>query len=161
MPAPHALAIGVDLNNNHFGMLASQTFAAAYVVDLTGFESNPVDPGSLGLRQTIELATNAAVAGSGFQPGIGLSPSGRSAVVSSFTTSSLIVIDIPGDALFQLFTLNPPPFDGDLSASQAVGLGALVVGDDVAVIVNGDFDANFAPNRAARIGVLDTGGRLP
>ena len=160
LPAPHALAVGVDLAGNHFGMLASQTFAAAYVVDLTGLESNPVNVGDLGLRRTIELATNAATVGSGFQPGIGLSPSGRSAVVSSFTTSSLTVIDIPGDVLFQEFTLNPPPFDGDLSATQSLGLAALVVGDDVHVIVNGDF-VNFPSNRAARIGVLDTGGRLP
>ena len=49
---------------------------------------------------------------------------------------------------------NPSSLSSDL-------VRALVIDDDVFVIVNGNFDASFAPFRAARIGRLDTGGRLP
>ena len=164
LPAVQEIAVGRDAGGLDFGLLTSQTFAAAYAVDLSGLESNPVDIGALRILRTVELTPGGATtAGSGFQPSIALSASGRGAVYSSFTTSSLGVLQLPGDIEFGVVLLNPGAFaTANMTSANALGFATVLVqGDEALVLVNGDFDANFAANNPGRIGRLKTNGRLP
>ena len=164
LPAVQGIAVGRDATGLDFGLLTSQTFAAAYAVDLSGLERNPVDPGGLRLVRSVELAAGGVTtAGSGFQPSIALTPSGLGAVFSSFSTSSLGVLRIPSDIEFGLWLLNPGAFaTADMTASGALGLATVLVqGDEALVLVNGDFDSRFAPRNSGRIGRLESFGRLP
>jgi hypothetical protein len=167
LPAPHALALGKDAYGHHFGLFSSQTYAAVYVVELEGLESNPVDPSRMGLVRTVDLAADGSLAaGSGYQPGIAVTSSGGGAVVSTFSEASLRVLDLPRDILSGPVRVDPQPFDtADLTAEAAYGLGALVVSPrtvaEVYVVVNGTFDANFLPDRQAYVGALWAPGRLP
>lgn len=144
LPATQEIALGTDQNGVHYGLLTSQTFAAAYVVELTGLESNPVDTAALRLVRSVELGPSGA--GGAYLPGVALS--GGTAVVTSFTTSSVLLLDVPGDIEFGTFLKS-----ADLPATGAFGLGQVVItGNDAWVVVNGDFDAMFAPRNPARIG---------
>lgn len=156
LPAVQALALGRDADGESFGVLTSQTFAAAYVVDLGGLESNPVDPTRLGLLHTVDLAPGGSVtAGSGFQPGVAVTPSGGTAVVTGFETSSLHVLELPGSIRFGAVEVDPAPFAGHLGPGHGLGLGAIVVNQAGATfIVNGGFDNMFVPNRDAFLGTL-------
>jgi hypothetical protein len=156
LPAVHALALGKDADGESFGVLASQTFAAAYVVDLSGLESNPVDAARLGLLHTVALAPGGDVtAGSGFQPGVAVTPSGGTAVVTGFETSSLHVLELPDSIRFGAVEVDPAPFAGHLGPARGLGLGAVVVNQAGATfVVNGGFDDMFVPNRDAFLGTL-------
>jgi len=166
LPAAQRIAMGKDATGAHFGVLTSQTYGAAYIVDLHGLEGNPVDQTRLGLLRTVELAPGAAaLAGSDFLPGVAVTPSGSAVVISSFNTASLTVLTLPADVALGPILVNPAPFDVSLGTSHGLGLGALVApagaAADVYVIVNGAFDASFAPSRQAFIGALTTDGQLP
>jgi hypothetical protein len=164
LPAPQPLARGADRSGHVFGILTSQTFAAAYFVELGGLESDPVDPAGLRLLRTVELTPGAATsAGSGFLPGVTLSPMGGSAVLSSFTTGTLSVLLLPDDIEFGEILVDPAPF---LALGPArSSLGALVApfggAADVFFVVNGTFDGSFQPARSSFLGTLTVEGGLP
>jgi len=164
LPATQRVAIGRDALDRGFGVLTSQTFAAVYVVDLSGLDED-VDPSGLRLLRTASLAPGGAgTAGSGFQPGIALSHTHRSAVVTSFSTASLLVVELPDDVALGPIVVNPPPFDtATLGPAMGLGLGAVVVEPDAPIffVVNGSFDANFVPNRNAYVASLSIAGGLP
>jgi hypothetical protein len=166
LPAPHPLALGTDGHGLTFGLLTSQTFAAAYVVDLSGLELNPVDPGRLRLLRTVELTPGGATtAGSGFQPGLALSPSGGTAILSSFGTGSLTALALPDDLEFGTIVVNPAPLTADALGPARSTLGALVApvgaAADVFFVVNGTFDQAFRPLRSSFLGTLTVDGGLP
>jgi hypothetical protein len=166
LPAPHRIVLGVDGFGTHYGLLASQTFGTAVVIDLTGLESNPVAIDRLTpLRQVDLVPGGSATPGSDFLAGIVITPSGRHAVVSSFDYSRLRVLSLPADIRFGIIEVNPSPFDGArLGSSRATGLGALAApagaAAEIYAIVNGNFDLNFNPVRSAHIGSLSAEGRL-
>jgi hypothetical protein len=152
VPSTHALAIGAE-----FALLTSQTFAQVYAVDLSGLESQPVDTAKLRLFQTVDLVPGGAVAGSGFQSDVVIRPSGKHAVVSSFTRASLTVLELPGDIATGTILVNPPPFDAaSMQSTLGLGLGAVINGDDLFFVVNG----NFNPARNSFVGSLDADGAL-
>ncbi|MHC4341713.1 MAG: hypothetical protein ACYSX0_16060 [Planctomycetota bacterium] len=166
LPAPHRIVLGVDGFGTHYGLLASQTYGAAYLIDLTGLESNPVDTDRLARLRHVDLVPGgAATAGSDFLTGIVITPSGRNAVVSSFDHARLRVLSLPADIRFGAIAVDPTPFDdASLGASQAMGLGALAApagaAAEIYAIVNGSFDLSFNPVRSAHIGTLSAEGRL-
>jgi hypothetical protein len=164
LPAPQQLGRGSDRAGRTFAVLTSQTYAAAYFVDLSGLESDPVDPAGLRLMRTVELAPGAATsAGSGFLPGVALSPSGGSAVLSSFTRGTLSVLLLPDDIEAGEILVDPEPFVALGPARSS--LGALVASfggaADVFFVVNGTFDASFQPVRSSFLGTLTVEGGLP
>jgi hypothetical protein len=164
LPAPQALARGRDAQGDAFGLLTSQTYAAAYVVDLSGLEQDPVDPARLRFLRTVELVQGGATsAGTGFLPGLALSPSGGSAVVGSFTTGTLSVLLLPDDIESGEILVDPEPFTA-LGPAQS-SIGALVApfggAADVFFVVNGTFDASFLPLRSSFLGTLTAEGGLP
>ncbi len=169
LPAAHRLAIGADRGGGRFGLLGSQTFGAAYVVDLSGLDENPANPARLGLLRSVDLVTGgAATAGSGFSPSVGLTASGRTAILSGFFPAALTILALPDDIASGTIAVNPAPFAGaDLASEQGLGLGALALprvvasGIEAYVVVNGNFDANFLPSRHGFVGTLATAGRLP
>jgi hypothetical protein len=148
-------------------VLTSQTFAALYVVDLSGLDSNPVDPLRLGLLRTVDLEPGGAVTtGSGYQPSLALSLTSRSAVVASFSTSSLQVVALPADIEFGPIVPDPSPFaTAPRGPAPGLGLGRVILSNDPQVpvffIANGGFDANFNPNRNAFIGTFTVTHGLP
>jgi hypothetical protein len=164
LPAPQQLARGKDGAGRAFAVLTSQTYAAAYFVDLSGLESDPVDPAGLRLMRTVELTPNAKTsAGSGFLPGVALSPSGGSAIVSSFNSGTLSVLLLPDDVESGEILVDPEPFTALGPARSS--LGALVApfggAADVFFVVNGTFDASFQPVRSSFLGTLTVAGGLP
>jgi len=169
LPAAHRMAIGADRAGRTFGLLGSQTFAAAYVVDLSGLDENPANPARLGLLRSVDLvAGGAATAGSGYSPSAGLTKSGRTAILSGFFPAALTVLALPDDIAAGQIIVNPAPFAGaDLVSEEGLGLGALALprvvanGIEAYVVVNGNFDANFFPSRHGFLGTLVTAGRLP
>jgi len=164
LPAPQQLARGRDGSGLSFAILTSQTHAAAYFVDLSGLEADPVDPGALRLLRTVELTPGAAAsAGSGFLPGVALSPARGSAIISSFNSGTLSVLLLPDDIEFGEILVDPDPF-GSLGPARG-SLGALVAppggAADVFFVVNGTFDASFQPARSSFLGTLTVDGGLP
>lgn len=161
LPAPQRMPLGRDATGRPFGVLASQTFSAAYAVDLTGLEARPADPAGLGLLRTIELQPGGSTTpGSGFHPGIGLTPSSRTMVVSTFFPAGLRIVALPDDLADGTIEVDPAPF-GDLSSPAGGGFGALVVPahnvSDVYVISNGTFDFTaYLPKDDAFIASLTT-----
>jgi hypothetical protein len=168
LPASQKIALGRDELGRPFGAVASQTFGAAYVVDLSGLDSNPVATAELRRLRTIDLVPGGSqTPGSGFHPGIGLTPSGRTLVVSTFAPARLHVVGLPGDIEFGAIALNPAPFDtADLTAELSGGMGALVVprnnNREVYVLTNGTFDfGTYLPKDPAYVATLATRDRLP
>ncbi len=165
LPSIQKLAISNDDEGDAFAVATSQTFNAAYLLDLSGLEENPVDPARLGLLQTVALSTGGDVtAGSGFLPGVALSASGKTALVTSFSTSRLVVLELPDDVATGTTLINPAPFLPAALGPARGSLGAIVMtpgaAADVHFIVNGTFDANFAPDRHGFLGTLSVGGAL-
>jgi len=156
LPAAQSLAIDRDATGRAFALLGSQTFDAAYAVELEGLEATPVDPARIGLLRTVEFSPGGAVTpGAGFLPGVGLSPGGRTAILTSFQGSSLRVLLLPDDLATGPVGVDPAPFAGHLGPARGLGLGALVTGVHGATfVVNGDFDTNFNPNRSSFLGTL-------
>jgi len=168
LPSAQKIAIGRDSLGRSFGCISSQTYGAAYAVDLSGLDHNPVVVPDLRLLRTIELVPGGAqTEGSGFHPGVGLTASGRTLVVSTFAPASLYVVALPGDIENGVIAVNPAPFDtADLTAELSGGMGALVVprnnDRDVYVLTNGTFDwTAFLPKDTATIATLTTRDRLP
>jgi len=164
LPAPQALARARDGQGMAFGMLTSQTYAAAYFVDLSGLEVDPVDPTRLRLLRTVELTPGGATsAGTGFLPGMTLSPGGGSAILGSFTTGTLSVLLLPDDIESGEILVDPEPFTA-LGPAQS-SIGALVAppggAADVFFVVNGTFDSSFLPLRSSFLGTLTVEGGLP
>ncbi|MHC4409133.1 MAG: hypothetical protein ACYS0F_09035, partial [Planctomycetota bacterium] len=98
--------------------------------------------------------------GSGFHPGIGLTGSARTLIVSTFFPAKLHVVALPGDIGAGPIEVDSDPFT-DLLVTPSGGLGALVVPrnnvSDVYVINNGTFDATtFAPKDPAFVASLTT-----
>ncbi len=162
LPATQALALARDATGRGFGLLTSQTFDAAYAVELEGLEATPVDPARIALLRTIEFSTGGAVTpGSGFHPGIAVSRQGRTAMLSSFSLSSLRVLALPDDLATGPVIIDPIPLAGHLGPARGLGLGAVLVGTTGATfVVNGDFDASFLRNRPAFLGTLRVPGGL-
>ncbi|MHC4958642.1 MAG: hypothetical protein ACYTGN_09710 [Planctomycetota bacterium] len=139
--APQGIALGEDRNGVSFGMLTSQTFGSAYVVELGGLDSNPVDTQRLRFIRTVDLG------GAGFHPSIAVD--GNTAVVSSFEGSSLTVLELPDDIEFGTVIAGEP-----FAAPEAFGIGAVAFANDVVfAVANG----NFGPSRNAFLARL--GGR--
>jgi hypothetical protein len=157
LPAVSSLALGKDGSGLLYGALASQTFSAAYFVDLSGLDEAPVDPLKLRLLRTVELAPGGATTtGSGFHPGTALSPDGSRAYVSSFNGATLHVLSLPDDIELGDVLVDEEPFDALGPAASSLGALAAPVGAaaDVYVIVNGTFDMNFTPLRSSFVGTL-------
>jgi len=156
LPAAQRMPLGRDGTGRPFGVLSSQTFAAAYVVGLGGLEQRPPDPQGLGLLRTIELAPDGSTtAGSGFHPGIGLTASSRTMIVSSFLPAALRVVALPEDVANGAIEVDPAPLSG-ITFDPSGGLGALVVPrhnvSDVYALSNGTFDpATFTPKDPAHV----------
>jgi hypothetical protein len=156
LPATQRMPLGRDATGRPFAVLSSQTYAAAYVVDLTGLESRPADPTGLGLLRTIEFGAGAATTtGSGFFPGIGLTPSSGTLVVSSFLPAALRFASLPGDIAEGAIDVDPSPFV-EVRTDPSGGFGALVVPannvSDVYVLSNGTFDfTTFLPKDHAYV----------
>jgi len=164
LPAPQAVARGRDGKGMAFGMLTSQTYAAAYFVDLSGLETDPVDPARLRLLRTVELTPGGATSsGSGFLPGLALSPAGGSAILGSFTTGTLSLLLLPDDIQSGEILVDPEPFTA-LGPAQS-SIGALVApfsgAADVFFVVNGTFDSSYLPLRSSFLGTLTVEGGLP
>jgi hypothetical protein len=131
--APQGIALGEDRSGVSFGLLTSQTFGSAYVIELTGLDSNPVDTNKLRVVRTIDLG------GAGFHPSIAVD--GTAAVVSSFEGSSVTVLDLPDDIEFGTVVAGDP-----FEAPDAFGVGAVAFADGyVYAVANG----NFTPSRNA------------
>ena len=164
LPATQRIAIGHDSFDRSFGVVSSQTFSALYIVDLSGLDVFPTDTFHLKLMRTVDIApAGSQNVGSGFHPGIGLTPSSRTLVVSTFAPPELHVVALPADIEHGQIVVNPAPFDtADMAADSASSLGALVVPannvSDAYVVANGTFDpANFfAPKDNAFVGTLTT-----
>jgi len=163
LPSPQKIAVGRDSFGRSFGVVSSQTYSAAYFFDLSGLDVFPVQASNLGLLQTVDIApAGSQNVGSGFHPGIGLTPSSRTLVVSTFAPPQLHVIALPADIQNGQFVVNPAPFDtANMQADPASSLGALVVPannvSDAYVIANGTFDSTtFAPKGHAFVGTLTT-----
>ena len=167
LPSVAPLAHGSDGNGVQFALLTSQTFAAVYVVELTGLESNPVDTSCIRLLRSTDLTPGgASQAGSGFQPGIAVTPSGRTALVTAFNSSSLSVLALPSDIEYGQITIDPVPFDTvNLVSSKHSGLGALAIlpgaSADAYFVVNGTFTPNYTPAGSAFVGTLTVPKGLP
>jgi len=167
LPAPQGIASFHDGSGNTRGLITSQTYAAAYLLDLSGLDSNPVDASRLGLLRTIDLAPGgSSTAGSGFQAGVAVNATGRTGLVTSFTTSKLTVIGLPVDPAFGPILVDPAPFDTvALGPARGLGLGAVVftpgAAADAVFLVNGNFDQNFVPNRNAFLGTLAVTATIP
>ena len=162
IPSTHELAIGADQDGDPFALLTSQTLAQVYAIDLSGLEKQPVDTAKLRLLQSVDLVSGGSVAGSGFQSDVVIRPSGRHAVVSSFTLTSLSVLELPDDIETGMILVNPSPFDtATMQSTLGLGLGkvvnAAVTGPDLYFVVNGNF--NPAP-RNSFVGSLDADGAL-
>jgi len=150
LPATQRMPLGRDATGRPFAVLSSQTFAAAYVVDLAGLENRPPDPARMGLLRTIDIDPGGSLTpGSGFLPGIGLTSSSRTLVVSSFFPAALRFVSLPEDVAQGPIVVDPDPFR-DVAADPSGGFGALVVPrnnvSDVYVVNNGTFDfTTFLP----------------
>jgi hypothetical protein len=165
LPSGHRIAVGEDAAGLRFGLLGSQTFAAVYLVDLTGLESDPVDPAGLRLLRAVDLEPGGSqTVGSAYVYGAALSFTGKSAVLTRFNKSMLVVLGIPDDVEFGTYAVNPPPFDtATLGPAQGLGIGTVLIEPDAPVffVVNGNFDQNFVPNRNAFVGTLAVRDGLP
>jgi hypothetical protein len=164
LPAPQALARGRDAQGMAFGLLTSQTYAAAYFVDLSGLETDPVDPARLRLLRTVELEPGGATsAGTGFLPGLALAPGGGSAILGSFTTGTLSVLLLPDDLESGEILKDPEPFTALGPARSSIGALVAPSGGaaDVFFVVNGTFDSSFLPLRSSFLGTLTVEGGLP
>jgi hypothetical protein len=161
LPSPQRIALGRDETGRLFGVLTSQTFSAAYVLDLSGLDNRPPTPADVGLLRTVDLTPGGSLQpGSGFHPGIGLTGSARTLIVSTFFPAKLHVVALPGDIGAGPIEVDSDPFT-DLLVTPSGGLGALVVPrnnvSDVYVINNGTFDATtFAPKDPAFVASLTT-----
>jgi hypothetical protein len=156
LPQVGALAIGADANGT-FAVTSSQTYAAAYFVDLRGLDETPVDPLKLRLMRTVELAAGGSTTlGSGYQPGVALDPTGRTVYISSFYSSVVRVLSLPADVEAGPIAVDPQPYHAQTPAQG--WLAALVAppgtAAEVYVLVNGTFDANFLPLRSSFLGTL-------
>ena len=101
LPATQRIALGHGASNRPFGVLSSQTFSALYFIDLSGLDVFPADPSRLGLMRTVDIApAGSQNVGSGFHPGIGITSTSRSLVVSTFAPPELHVVALPGDIEF-------------------------------------------------------------
>jgi len=163
LPSVHRIPLARDRNGVEFGLLGSQTYAALLAVELSGLESDPVEPGLLRVVRTMALASGGATTeGSAYLPSVAIRPSGNFAVVSSFNDSRLVVVGLPERIDTGFFAVNPPPFDGaTLSSATGLGVGAITSfdgpGPDIYAVVNG----NFAPARNGSVGTLEANGQLP
>ena len=166
LPSVHKLILSEDAGGLKYGAFTSQTFAAAYFVELTGLESNPVDPARLRLLRSVDLAPGgAATAGSGFQPGIAISPGGRTLLLTEFNSGTLTVVGLPDDIEFGPLVVNPAPFEAALLGPARSSLGAIVAPRNAAAaaffVVNGTFDGSFSPSGSSFLGTLTVTGGLP
>jgi len=168
LPSVQKIALGKDSLDRSFGAIASQTFAAAYLVDFSGLDSNPVNPADVRLLRTIETAEGGSqTVGSGFHPAIAMTPSSRTLVLSTFAPASLVVVGLPGDIEFGAIAVNPAPFAGaDLTAELSAGMGSLAIAPgndrDVYVLTNGTLDfGSYLPKDPAYVATLTVRDRLP
>lgn len=155
LPSVSALALGKDAGGALFGAFASQTFAAAYFVDLSGLDQDPVDPQGLRLVRTVALeAGGPTTLGSGFQPGLVLSPDAKRVYVSSFNAATLHVLSVPDDIELGVIGVDEPPFDGIGALASSPGALAAPTGAtaDLFFIVNGTYDSNFLPLGSSFVG---------
>ncbi|MHC4940702.1 MAG: hypothetical protein ACYTHK_17315 [Planctomycetota bacterium] len=151
LPAPQRMALGRDADGELFGALSSQTFSAVYLLDLAGLDNEPATP--LAFLRTIELQPGgSASAGSGFHPGIGLTPSSRTLVVSTFFPAKLFVVALPADLRGGAAEVNPDPY-AELELDASGGLGALVVTGNGAYVIN---NGTFVPAGPAHVASLTT-----
>ncbi|MCI0636945.1 MAG: hypothetical protein L0206_23980, partial [Actinobacteria bacterium] len=164
LPSIGALAIGEDEGGMRFGALTSQTFSAAWFVDLSGLDESPVDPLKLRLLRAVDLSPGGSTTiGSGYQPGIGLSPGGKTLFISAFNGATLHALSLPDDIELGLILVDEEPFDALGPARSSLGVLAAPAGAaaDVYVVVNGTFDPNFLPLGSSFVGTLTVDGDLP
>jgi hypothetical protein len=157
LPATGAIALGKDAAGTLFGALASQTFAAAYVVDLSGLDETPVDPLKLRLLRAVELAPGGLTTpGTGYQPGVAVAPDGETAYVASFTDGALRVLSLPDDIELGDIGIDEAPYDVLGLAGSSLGACVAPSGafSEVFFLVNGTFDASFNPVRSSFIGTV-------
>jgi len=165
LPSVSKLAVARDRNGLAYGMLASQTFGAAWFVELTGLDANPVDPSRLRLLRSVDLVPGgAATAGTAFLAGATLSPGGRTALFTSFNSGTLIALGLPDDIEFGPMALYPDPLLAGRLGPARSSLGALVAPPnavaDAFFVVNGTFDASWNPVGSSYIGTLSVQGGL-
>ncbi len=167
LPSVAPLAHGSDGNGVRFALFTSQTFGALYAVELTGLESNPVDPSRIRLLRTVDLVPGGSrQAGSGYQPSVAVTSSGRTALVSSFSSSSLMVLALPSDIEYGQVAIDPAPFDtANLASAKYSGIGAVAIprggAADAYCIVNGTYGPGWTPLGSACIGSLTVPDGLP
>lgn len=157
LPEVGALPLGKDAGGALFGALSSQTYAAAYFVDLSGLDESPVDPLKLRLMRAVDLQPGGATTiGSGYQPGITLSPDGTHCYVSSFNEGALHVLALPDDIELGEIGVDAAPFDAlpPLASSPGAVAAPFGAAADLYFIVNGTFDAGFNPLGSSFVGTL-------
>ena len=129
-------------------------------MDLSGLDEDPVDIGKLRLVQAAPITQNPSLLGAGFQSDVALR--GDFAIVSSFTTTGLTVLELPEDIVTGEIRVNPDEFGtANMKTTKGFGLGHLtatnIPGVDVIAILNGGF---FPPSNSALVtlradGLLD------
>ncbi len=159
LPAAHEPALGRDGDGDRFAMFTSQTFGFVYAVDLSGLDEDPVDTGKLRLLQAAPITQNPTLIGAGFQSDVALR--GDFAIVSSFTTTGLTVLELPEDIATGEIRVNPDEFGtASMKTTKGFGLGHLtatnIPGVAVIAILNGGF---FPPSNSALV-TLDADGLL-
>jgi hypothetical protein len=98
----------------------------------------------------------ATTVGSGYQPGLALSPDGTLAYVSSFNAGTLHVLSLPGDIELGEIGVDEDPFDAIGALASSPGALAAPAGAtaDLFFVVNGTFDASFLPLGSSYVGTL-------
>ncbi|HEX5137055.1 MAG TPA: hypothetical protein VFY93_08795, partial [Planctomycetota bacterium] len=157
LPEVGALPLARDASGALFGALASQTYAAAYFVDLSGLDESPVDPLKMRLMRAVDLLPGGATTvGSGYAPGIAISPDGTRCYVSSFNEGALHVLTLPDDIALGEIGVDVAPFDAlpPLASSPGAVAAPFGAAADLYFVVNGTFDAGFNPLGSSFVGTL-------
>jgi hypothetical protein len=118
------------------------------------------------MRSIDLVAGGSSQAGSGYLPSVAVTSSGRTALVSSFNSSSLIVVALPSDIEFGQVAVDPAPFDtANLASAKYSGIGAVAIprggAADAYCIVNGTYGPGWTPLGSACIGSLTVPNGLP
>ena len=127
--------------------------------DCGGLDEDPVDTGKLRLLQAAPITQNPTLIGAGFQSDVALR--GDFAIVSSFTTTCLTVLELPEDIATGEIRVNPDEFGtANMCTTKGFGFGHLtatnIPGVDVIAILNG---GSVPPSNSALV-TLDADGLL-
>jgi hypothetical protein len=173
-------ALGRDAAGHAVGFFPSSVNGEVYLLRLDGLMTSPVDPRRVavlrGPHNGIAIDPSSAGGPGGNVTGIGLSPDGRTLLVSGFgdlfafptpRPGKLYALSLPGDLVDAPgFGIVRVPGTANLVTTPGRTLGALVLGPpgagaDVYVAVGGTLDlATFLGSGPASIGTLSTFGLI-